>query len=357
MFSQRQPFRSVRLLDQLVEQIRYLHYSLRTERAYLFWVRRFIRFHNLRHPREMGGPEVEAFLSNLAIERKAAASTHKQALAAILFLYRQVLGVDLPWLQNIGRPRGPIRIPVVLWREEVARLLGCVEERFWVIAALLYGSGLRLSECLSLRIKDVDFDRSVIVVREGKGKRDRIVMLPEAAKSALGAQIARSRSVWVRDRAGHVRGVALPGALSRKLGRARESWTWHWVFPSSELSVDPQTRLRSRHHLYAQTVARAVGRAAARADISKRVTAHTLRHSFATHLLESGVDIRRVQELLGHSDVSTTMTYTHVSSGSAAGTRSPLESLPGTQFGALDDSRHLRGPPRPTEPLESSRCR
>src|SRR5215469_11721578 len=337
MASQRQPFRSVRLLDQLVEQIRYLHYSLRTERAYLFWVRRFIRFHNLRHPREMAGPEVEAFLTHLAIERKAAASTHKQALAAILFLYRQVLGVDLPWLQNIGRPRGPIRIPVVLSREEVARLLGCVEARFWVIAALLYGSGLRLSECLSLRIKDVDFDRSVIVVREGKGKRDRIVMLPEAAKGALGAQIARSRTVWARDRAGHVPGVAVPGGLSRKFGRACESWRWHWVFPSSDVSPDPLRGLPSRHHLYTQTVARAVARAAARAGISKRVTAHTLRHSFATHLLESGVDIRRVQELLGHSDVSTTMIYTHVSSGSVAGTVSPLESLPGNQIRALDD--------------------
>ena len=357
MSSPHRPFRSVRLLDQLVEQVRYLHYSLRTERAYIFWVRRFIRFHDLRHPREMGGPEVEAFLTHLATERKAAASTHKQALAAILFLYRQVLGVDLPWLQNIGRPRGPIRIPVVLSREEVARLLGCFEERFWLIAALLYGSGLRLSECVSLRIKDVDFDRGVIVVRDGKGKRDRIVMLPDAAKGALGAQIARSRSVWARDRTDHVQGVSLPGALSRKFRRACESWRWHWVFPSSEVSLDPLTGLRSRHHLYAQTVARAVARAAARAGISKRVTAHTLRHSFATHLLESGVDIRRVQELLGHSDLSTTMIYTHVSSGSAAGTRSPLESLPGSQVGALDDRQTLRAPPLATESPKTGRWR
>lgn len=346
MVSPRPPLRSVRLLDQLVEQIRYLHYSLRTERAYIFWVRRFIRFHHLRHPREMGGPEVEAFLTHLAIDRKVAASTHKQALAAILFLYRQVLSVDLPWLQNIGRPRGPVRIPVVLSREEVARLLVRVEPRFWVIAALLYGSGLRLSECLSLRIKDVDFDRSVLVVREGKGKRDRIVMLPGAAKDALDTQIARSRLVWAQDRAAHVEGVALPDALPRKFPRASESWTWHWVFPSSDLSRDPRTCLRRRDHLYAQAVSRAIARAAARAGICKRVTAHTLRHSFATHLLESGVDIRRVQELLGHSDVSTTMIYTHVSSGSAAGTRSPLESLPGPQIRALVGARQRPEPPR-----------
>jgi len=342
MSSQRQPLRSVRLLDQLVEQIRYLHYSLRTERAYIFWVRRFIRFHHLRHPREMGGPEVEAFLSHLAIERKVSVSTHKQALAAILFLYRHVLEVDLPWLQNIGRPRGSIRIPVVLSREEVARLLACVEPRFWVIAALLYGSGLRLSECLSLRIKDVDFDRGVIIVRDGKGKRDRVVMLPRAVRDALQAQTSRSRSLWELDRAKQVAGVALPYALPRKLPRASESWAWYWLFPSSELFCDPRTGYRSRDHLYAQTVARAVTRAAMSADIGKRVTAHTLRHSFATHLLESGVDIRRVQELLGHSDVSTTMIYTHVASGSAAGTRSPLESLPEPAIRAGSDPRLQR---------------
>jgi len=342
MVPQRRSFRSVRLLDQLVEQIRYLHYSLRTERAYIFWVRRFIRFHNLRHPREMGGPEVEAFLTHLAIERKVAASTHKQALAAILFLYRHVLDVDLPWLQNIGRPRGPIRVPVVLSRDEIARLLACVELRFWVIAALLYGSGLRLSECLSLRIKDVDFDRGVIIVRDGKGKRDRLVMLPGAVRDALQAQTSRSRSLWKLDRGEQVAGVALPDALPRKLPRASESWAWYWLFPSSELFCDPRTGYRSRDHLYAQTVARAITRAAMSAGICKRVTAHTLRHSFATHLLESGVDIRRVQELLGHSDVSTTMIYTHVASGSAAGTRSPLESLPEPAIRAGSDPRLQR---------------
>lgn len=336
------PSRCVRLLDQLVERLRCLHYSLRTEQAYVFWVRRFIRFHHLRHPRELGGAEVEAFLAHLALERKVAVSTHKQALAAILFLYREVLRLDLPWLQNIGRPRGAIRIPVVLSREEVARLLACVEPRFRVIAALLYGSGLRLSECLSLRIKDIDFDRNVILVREGKGKRDRLVMLPEDARAALAAQIARSRSLWSRDRSNEVHGVSLPDALVGKFPRAAESWPWHWVFPAPDLSVDPRTGVRARHHMYAQTVSRAISRAAAGARIYKHVTAHTLRHSFATHLLESGVDIRRIQELLGHSDVSTTMIYTHVSKGSAAGMRSPLEFLPAAAIRALESPKSSR---------------
>lgn len=331
------PLRSVRLLDISWSSDSGICTTVcALSKHNVFCVRRFIRFNHLRHPCELGGPEVEAFLAHLAIERRVAVSTHKQALAAILFLYRQVLCIDLPWLQNIGRPRGPIRIPVVLSREETARLLACVESRCWVIAALLYGSGLRLSECLTLRIKDVDFDRNIIVVREGKGKRDRLVMLPEGARAALAAQIARSRSLWARDRASQVRGVPLPDALIRKFPRASESWTWHWVFPAPELSVNPRTDIRARHHLFAQTVSRAISRAATRASISKRVTAHTLRHSFATHLLESGVDIRRIQELLGHSDVSTTMIYTHVSSGSAAGMRSPLESLPRATIRALE---------------------
>ncbi len=275
----------------------------------------------------MGASEVEGFLTHLAIERKVATSTHRQALAAILFLYRRVLGLDLPWLQNIGRPSGPSRIPVVLSREEIARLLAAVEPRLWTIAALLYGAGLRLSECLTLRVKDVDFDRKIIVVREGKGNKDRVVMLPQAARTALQSQIARARAVWARDRADNVAGVALPEGVLRKFHRAPKSWAWFWIFPSPSLCVDPRTRSLCRHHLYAQTVGRAIARAAERAAIAKKVTAHTLRHSFATHLLDSGVDIRRVQELLGHSDVSTTMIYTHVLASSAAGTRSPLESV------------------------------
>lgn len=317
-----------RLLDQMRACIRYKHYSLRTEKAYLFWVRRFIRFHGLRHPRSMAGPEIERYLSHLANTLKVSASTHKQALAAILFLYREVLGVDLPWMGEIGRPRTTQHVPVVLSRPELAALLACLPPGFWLMCSLLYGAGLRLQECLTLRVKDIDFSRRIIYVRNGKGAKDRIVMLPLPVEPALRAQIDLSRRVWSQDRAAGIPGVELPFALERKLGRAAESLSWHWLFPAATLSVDPHTRIQRRHHQYPQTVARALRHAAARARIEKRVTAHTLRHSFATHLLDSGVDIRRVQELLGHSDVSTTMIYTHVLGSAAAGLRSPMELLP-----------------------------
>jgi integron integrase len=317
-----------RLLDQMRERIRYKHYSLRTEKAYIFWVRRFIRFHGLKHPKAMGGPEIERFLTHLATIAKAAPSTHKQALAAILFLYREVLGVDLPWMGEIGRPRTSQHVPVVLSREEVAALLVSVPPEFWLFCSLLYGSGLRLQECLLLRIKDVDFTRHLIYVRHGKGAKDRIVMLPSPTEAALHTQVDFSRHLWARDRAAGVPGVEVPTALARKLKRAAESLSWHWLFPAATLSTDPQTGIHRRHHQYPQTVARALQIAVRRAGIAKRVTAHTLRHSFATHLLDSGVDIRRVQELLGHSDVSTTMIYTHILSSSAAGLRSPMELLP-----------------------------
>jgi integron integrase len=322
------PLKSARLLDQMRERIRYCHYSLRTEQAYVFWVRRFIRFHRLQHPRTMGSAEVEAFLSHLATERHVAPSTHKQALAALLFLYRQVLSIELPWMQQIGRPKSPMRIPVVLCRAEVACLLEQAEPAFAPIVALLYGAGLRLMECLRLRVKDLDFDRKILIVCEGKGRKDRVVMLPEPLIIPLRQQLEHSRALWAEDRARRVPGIAMPDALARKYPRAAESWAWHWVFPSPALSLDPRSGTRRRHHQYEQTVGRAIARAVAAAQIPKKVTAHTLRHSFATHLLDSGVDIRRVQELLGHSDVSTTMIYTHVLSSSAAGTRSPLESLP-----------------------------
>jgi integron integrase len=324
----RPQLRSVRLLDQMRERIRYCHYSLRTEKAYLFWVRRFIRFHRLRHPRSMGCAEVEAFLTHLATERHVAPSTHKQALAALLFLYRQVLDIELPWMQQIGRPKSPVRIPVVLSRAEVAQLLEHVEPRFAPLIGLLYGAGLRLMECLSLRVKDLDFDRKILIVREGKGRKDRVVMLPEPLMRPLLRQLEQSRALWAEDRAHRVPGVSLPDPLARKSPRAGESWAWHWVFPSPTLGLDPRSRIRCRHHQSEQTVGRAIALAVAKAQIPKKVTAHTLRHSFATHLLDSGVNIRRVQELLGHSDVSTTMIYTHVLSSSAAGIRSPLESLP-----------------------------
>jgi integron integrase len=315
----------VRLLDQLRDRIRYAHYSLRTEQAYVNWVRRFVKFHGLRHPRELGGAEVEAFLTDLAKTQHASASTHRQALAALLFLYREVLSQDLPWMNQIGRPARKAYVPVVLSREEVGRLLSAVDPAHQLITSLLYGAGLRLAEGLALRVKDVDFDRGVIIVRSGKGHKDRVVMLPKPLVSALRSQLARSHLVWELDRRRRLPGVYLPDALAAKYPRAAESWAWHWLFPSPVLSLDPRSGLRRRHHVYPQRIGRALSNAAREAQIPKHVTAHTLRHSFATHLLESGVDIRRVQELLGHYDVSSTMIYTHILSNSAAGTPSPLE--------------------------------
>jgi len=323
----RPTLRSSRLLDQVRERIRYCHYSLRTEQTYVYWIRFFIRFSGVRHPRVMGVQEVEAFLTHLASDRKVSPATHRQALSALLFLYRQVLDIQLPWMQEIGRPQARQRLPVVLSREEVARLLPQVESTYNLIARLLYGSGLRLMECLRLRIKDLDFDRRVIMVRDGKGGKDRVVMLPDALHEMLRAQLAAARAVWAEDRTAKCLGVQLPYALERKFPRAGESWSWFWLWPASGLSVDPRSGAERRHHMYEDGVGRALGRAVARAGIAKKVTAHTLRHSFATHLLESGVDIRRVQELLGHADVSTTMIYTHVLKGAAAGVPSPLDSL------------------------------
>ena len=323
----RTALRSSRLLDQVRERVRYCHYSLRTEQSYVYWIRFFIRFSGVRHPRLMGAQEVEAFLTHLASERKVSPATHRQALSALLFLYRQVLDVQLPWMQEIGRPQARRRLPVVLSREEVSRLLPQVESGYQLMARLLYGSGLRLMECLRLRIKDLDFDRRVIVVRDGKGGKDRVVMLPEAMQDALRNQVVTARAIWTQDRAAQCAGVHLPYALNRKFPRAGESWSWFWVWPAAELSTDPRSGTERRHHVHEDGVGRALARAITPAGITKKVTAHTLRHSFATHLLESGVDIRRVQELLGHADVSTTMIYTHVLKGAAAGVPSPLDSL------------------------------
>jgi len=321
------PLRSKRLLDQLRERLRYAHYSIRTEQAYVYWVRFFIRHHKLRHPREMGKAEIESFLTYLAVDRKVSSSTHRQALAAILYLYKQVLCIELPWMEELGRPQARIRIPVVLSKAEVAALLQSMDPRYQVVGQLLYGAGLRILECLRLRIKYIDFDRKIIIVREGKGGKDRVVMLPVALTEPLQNQIAKSRALWSKDRAEQRPGVWMPDALEKKFPRAGSSWAWHWVFPAPDLSNDPRTGIERRHHQFEQTIGRAIARATDLARIPKKVTAHTLRHSFATHLLDSGVDIRRVQELLGHADVSTTMIYTHVLSSSAAGTPSPLDAL------------------------------
>ncbi|RJP64421.1 MAG: integron integrase [Comamonadaceae bacterium] len=324
-------FVSTRLLDQLRERIRYLHYSLQTEKAYLYWVRFFIRWHGrggvMQHPRDMGAAEVEAFLNMLANERQVSPSTHNQALSALLFLYREVLAVDLPWLNGLNRPPQKRRIPSVLTRAEVATLFGFLDGEIALLAKLLYGSGMRLMEGLRLRIKDVDFDRQVIVVRDGKGGKDRVAMLPQSLAPALKVQLLHARAVWDTDAKAQRGGVETPHALEKKYPKVGHTWGWFWVFSSPTLSVDPRSGVERRHHLYEERLQRAIKKAAAQAGFCKPVSVHTLRHSFATHLLQAGTDIRTVQELLGHSDVSTTMIYTHVLKVAAGGTVSPLDAM------------------------------
>jgi integron integrase len=307
------------------ERIRASHYSLRTERAYLMWVRRFVAFHGRRSPRELGAADVTGFLSSLATRSAVAASTQNQALAAILYLYREVLGLELEWLDDIVRAKRPRRIPTVLTEAEVDALLSRMEGPTGLMARLMYGTGMRLSECVSLRVKDVDLERREIVVRQGKGAKDRMTMLPATLVEPLGAQLVRSRAVFDRDRERDLPGVELPFALERKYPNAGREWPWQWVFPQDHLSVDPRSRIRRRHHFYEQTLGRAIGVAARRARIAKHVSSHTLRHSFATHLMQRGYDIRTIQELLGHKDVSTTMIYTHVLNRGGRGVVSPLD--------------------------------
>ena len=326
------PLQSARLLDQVRERIRYLHYSLKTEKAYLYWVRFFVRWSatqpgGMRHPRDMGVHDVEAFLSMMANERKVSASTHNQALSAILFLYREVLNIDLPWLNNIGRPHQTKRIPTVLTKDEVSSLLVQMEGTTALLARLLYGTGMRLMEGLRLRVKDVDFDRHAIVVREAKGNKDRVVMLPLSLEDALRRQMLTARSLWEADRLVQRGGVDTPHALEVKYPKVGSTWGWFWMFPSPTLSTDPRSGVVRRHHIFEERLQRALKKAVMQAGIAKPVSVHTLRHSFATHLLQGGTDIRTVQELLGHSDVSTTMIYTHVLKVAAGGTASPLDSL------------------------------
>jgi len=323
------PLRSTRLLDQLRERIRFLHYSRRTEEAYVYWCRAFIRFHRLQHPKELDAKHaVESFLSWLADDRGVASSTHRQALSALLFLYGKVLGMQLPWMQEIGRPRAMRRIPVVLNQDELARIFASLNGEHRLLAQLLYGTGLRITEALQLRVKDLDFDHRALIVREGKGGKDRVVMLPESLAGLLRAQLARAHVLWFADEAAGRGGVAMPDALERKYPRAGSSWAWFWVFPQAALSPDPRSGVIRRHHLYDQTFQRAFKRALSAAAVHKPATPHTLRHSFATHLLQAGYDIRTVQELLGHADVATTMIYTHVLKLGGGAVRSPVDALP-----------------------------
>lgn len=317
-----------RLLDVVRATARTRHYSLSTEKQYVYWIRWYVRFSGLRHPRDMGAAEVSAFMTWLANERQVSPSTHRQALSALLFLYRDVLNVNLPWLAEIGKPRERKRVPVVLSKQEVAQLLDHVAGDIWrLLARLLYGTGMRLMEALNLRIKDMDFDRHEILVRQGKGDKDRRTPLPASLEQDLRSQREQARAVWEADCVAGRGGVAMPDALDRKYPRAGASWPWFWLFPAPNFSTDPRSGVVRRHHLDAQGLQRAVASAARSARLNKPVTPHLLRHSFATHLLESGYDIRTVQELLGHSDVSTTMIYTHVLNRGGRGVVSPLDRL------------------------------
>lgn len=314
-----------RLLDQVREQIRLKHYSIRTERVYCEWVKRFIRFHDYRHPVEMGAPEVESFLSHLAVNKDVAASTQNQALAALLFLYKEVLRQDLPWLGEVVRAKKPSRLPVVLSIEDVQKILANLKDETWLISSLLYGTEMQLMEAVRLRVKDIDFGRREILVRDGKGQKDRVTMLPMRLIEPLKAQLSHVKHLHQHEVAQGRGDVYLPDALARKYPRAPWEWGWQYVFPASGLSVDPRSGAVRRHHFNEQRLQRGFKRAVQVAGIVKLATPHTLRHSFATHLLESGQDIRTVQELLGHTDVKTTMIYTHVLNRGGLAVLSPLD--------------------------------
>ena len=318
---------AVRLLDRLRHCIRTLHYSYRTEQAYVDWARRFILFHGKRHPQELGALEVGAFLSHLAVERHVSASTQTQARSALLFLYGRVLEVQLPWLDEVATARSQKKLPVVLTTSEVRALLLEMAGMQGLVAALLYGTGMRLMEGLRLRVKDVEFERREIVVRDGKGGKDRVTVLPENLVIPLQEYLARRRAVHQADAAEGFGTVWLPDALSSKYPAAATAWGWQWVFASTSRSTDPRSGEIFRHHLHEQSVQRAVYGAAKRARIDKPCSPHVLRHSFATHLLQAGYDIRTVQELLGHADVRTTMIYTHVLNAGGRGIKSPLDGL------------------------------
>ena len=326
-----------RLLDQVRDTIRRKYYSRRTEEAYVFWIRRFIYFTGKRHPATLGEPEVTAFLSHLAIGRHVAAATQNQALSALLFLYKEVLGQELGWLDGVQRATRPPRLPTVLTRDETERLLATMVGTRWLLASLLYGAGLRVIECLRLRVKDVDLSYRQILVRDGKGEKDRVTVLPEALIEPMRAHLERVRMLHARDLQQGYGEVHLPYALSRKYPRAGKEWAWQYVFPSKNRSADPDDGVIRRHHLDESVPQRAVKEAARAAGIAKHVNCHTLRHSFATHLLEAGYDIRTVQELLGHSDVSTTMIYTHVLNKGGRGVKSPLDSGSGAPPPVLRD--------------------
>ena len=313
------------LLEQVRDRIRTRHLAFRTEKTYLYWIRRFLWFHELKHPRELGADEVAAFLTSLAVNNKVSASTQNQALAAVLFLYRDALSLELPWLADVVRATRPIHLPVVLSRAEVQSVLARLNGTIWLVAPMRYGSGARINECLQLRIKDVDLPRRELLIRDAKGQKDRVTVLPETLISHLREHIEKVRTLYESDRAAGKPGVSLPFALRRKYPGAPTAWPWQWLFPARTFCKDPYSGEYCRFHLLPQNIQRAVRSAIQAAGIEKPASCHTFRHSFATHLLEDGYDIRTVQELLGHSDVKTTMIYTHVLNRGGRGVRSPLD--------------------------------
>ena len=317
----------MKLLDIVRSVVRKKHYSIRTEQAYIKWIKEFILFHNKRHPKEMAEEEISAFLSYLASEKKVAASTQNQALNAIVFLYKQVLKIDLGEFGPIERAKRPEKLPTVLSKGEIQRLLSKINGTSGLALNLLYGTGMRLMECLRLRVKDIDFSRDQIVIREGKGQKDRTTMLPESLASSLKDHLSSVRELHDQDLANGFGEVYLPNALERKYPNAAKEWMWQYVFPSSKISKDPRSSKRRRHHMDDSSLQKAVKKAARLAKVDKKVSPHTLRHSFATHLLENGYDIRTVQELLGHKSVQTTMIYTHVIQKGGMGVQSPLDVL------------------------------
>lgn len=317
--------RKPKLLDQVRETIRRKHYSLRTEAAYIDWIKRYIFFHRKQHPGTMGAPEMEQFLNYLAVDKKVAASTQNQALSALVFLYREVLRQEFDWMENLERAKRPARLPIVLTEAEVKGVLAHLDGRNWLMAGLLYGAGLRLMECVRLRVKDVDFAYGQITVRDGKGNKDRVTMLPVSVAEVLRPHLEKVRALHEQDLRAGYGDVYLPFSLERKYKSASRQWGWQYVFPAVRRSVDPLSGKERRHHIDEKSLQRAVRNAVRASRITKSATCHTFRHSFATHLLQRGQDIRTVQELLGHKDVSTTMIYTHVLNRGGKGVRSPLD--------------------------------
>lgn len=319
------PNQPPKLLDRIRIAIRLKNYSIRTEEAYVSWVERYVRFHKLRHPQEMGAPEIEAFLAHLVMEGNVAASTQNQALCALLFLYKHVLDKELPAKINVLWAKKPERLPTVLTRQEVWQIIDKLSGVHHLMATLLYGTGMRLMENIRLRVKDVDFGQNLILIRDAKGDKDRITMLPESTRDPLQKQLAWAKTLHDHDLAQGYGMVYLPDALERKYPNANKEWGWQYLFPADKYSVDPRSDIKRRHHYHENSLQKSVKQATQQTNITKHVTCHTFRHSFATHLLEDGYDIRTVQELLGHSDVSTTQIYTHVLNQGGLSVRSPAD--------------------------------